>query len=153
MVTDSNRRVISLHDYLPYGEEIYAGQAGRANPFGAPDGTRQRFTGQERDGETTPHLDYFQARYYSAAQGRFLSPDPENAGSDPGDPQSWNGYTNAPVFTVYAMRNSIAHERSNSAIPLIIRTNAHTLLSETFSPKTVTPKVNAVIASSPNTRT
>ncbi len=31
------------------------------------------FTGKERDGETG--LDYFLARYYSAAQGRFTSPD------------------------------------------------------------------------------
>ena len=51
---------------------------------------RQRFTGQERDDETT--LDYFLARYYSGMQGRFGSPDPGNAGANPGDPQSWNGY-------------------------------------------------------------
>ena len=103
VVTDSLRRVISLHDYLPFGEEIGAGQAGRSTLFGASDGVHQRFTGQERDGETTPNLDYFQARYYSAEQGRFLSMDPENAGADPTDPQSWNGYANASVFTVYAM--------------------------------------------------
>jgi len=30
--------------------------------------------GKERDAETG--LDYFGARYYSAAQGRFVSPDP-----------------------------------------------------------------------------
>ena len=51
---------------------------------------RQRFTGQERDDDTT--LDYFLARYYSGTQGRFGSPDPGNAGANPGDPQSWNGY-------------------------------------------------------------
>ena len=34
---------------------------------------RQRFTGKERDAETG--LDYFGARYFSAAQGRFTSPD------------------------------------------------------------------------------
>ncbi len=48
------------------------------------------FTGQERDAETT--LDFFQARYYSAPQGRFTSPDPGNAGANLGDPQSWNVY-------------------------------------------------------------
>jgi RHS repeat-associated protein len=51
-----------------------------------------KFTGKERDGETG--LDYFGARYFSGAQGRFTSPDPENASgflySD--DPQSWNGF-------------------------------------------------------------
>jgi RHS repeat-associated protein len=47
------------------------------------------FTGKERDQETG--LDYFGARYLSAAQGRFMT-------SDPGpfiiaDPQSWNRYS------------------------------------------------------------
>jgi hypothetical protein len=36
----------------------------------------QRFTGKERDAETG--LDYFGARYFSGAQGRFTSPDPHN---------------------------------------------------------------------------
>ena len=40
-----------------------------------------------------PNLDYFYARYFNGEQGRFLSPDPENAGADPMDPQSWNGYS------------------------------------------------------------
>ncbi len=33
-----------------------------------------------------------QARYYSSTQGRFTSVDPENAGGDITNPQSWNGY-------------------------------------------------------------
>ena len=52
-----------------------------------------RFTGKERDVETG--LDYFEARYLSSAQGRFTSVDPENGGSNPYDPQSWNGYAYA----------------------------------------------------------
>jgi RHS repeat-associated protein len=48
------------------------------------------FTGQEHDAET--EFDFFQARYLSAAQQRFLSPDPFNAGADPLNPQSWNAY-------------------------------------------------------------
>jgi RHS repeat-associated protein len=48
------------------------------------------FTGKERDGESG--LDFFQARYYGAALGRFTSPDPMNAGADWYNPQSWNGY-------------------------------------------------------------
>ena len=47
-------------------------------------------TQQERDLETA--LDYFHARYYSATHGRFTSPDPEHAGSESANPQSWNGY-------------------------------------------------------------
>jgi RHS repeat-associated protein len=38
-----------------------------------------QFTGKERDAETG--LDYFLARYYSAAQGRFLSPDEFTGGA------------------------------------------------------------------------
>jgi RHS repeat-associated protein len=37
-------------------------------------------TGKERDAETG--LDYFLARYYSGAQGRFLSPDEFKGGPD-----------------------------------------------------------------------
>jgi RHS repeat-associated protein len=61
-----------------------------ANPAGAPDGFNPKFTGQVRDVESG--LDYFNARYYSPEQGRFVSADPGNAGSDPSDPQTWNGY-------------------------------------------------------------
>jgi RHS repeat-associated protein len=39
-----------------------------------------QFTGKERDAETG--LDYFGARYYSGAQGRFMSPDEFNGGPD-----------------------------------------------------------------------
>ena len=50
----------------------------------------QRFTAQIRDTETG--LDFFNAQYYTASMGRFNSVDPGNAGAEPGDPQSWNGY-------------------------------------------------------------
>jgi len=70
-------------------------QGGRttAQGYGTYDGIRQQFTSKERDNESG--LDYFGARYYSSAQGRFTSVDPENAGADPGDPQSWNSYAYA----------------------------------------------------------
>jgi RHS repeat-associated protein len=63
--------------------------------FATPDGTNPKYTGQQRDQETsTPgtSIDWFQVRYLSGAQGRFQSPDPGNAGADPSNPQSWNGY-------------------------------------------------------------
>lgn len=47
-------------------------------------------TGKERDSETG--LDYFGARYMSAAQGRFKSPDAPFADQHSDDPQSWNLY-------------------------------------------------------------
>jgi RHS repeat-associated protein len=57
-------------------------------------GPAQRFTGKERDAETG--LDYFSARYMSAAQGRFTSPDPLVLYSGvASDPQSWNKYAYA----------------------------------------------------------
>ena len=45
-------------------------------------------------------MDYFLARYYSSAQGRFTSVDPENAGASHGNPQSWNGYA-------YSLNNAL----------------------------------------------
>jgi RHS repeat-associated protein len=42
--------------------------------YGGADTTKQKFTGKERDTETG--LDYFGARYYSSAQGRFTTYDP-----------------------------------------------------------------------------
>jgi RHS repeat-associated protein len=55
-------------------------------------------TGKERDAETG--LDYFGAGYYSAAQGRFTSPDPVLSSARLWDPQSWNRY-------VYARNNPL----------------------------------------------
>jgi len=90
MVTDGQGQVVSRHDYLPFGEEIPAGNGGRTAQWGAADGVTQKFTGQERDQETD--LDFFHARYFSAAQHRVLSRDPMNAGVDLFNPQSWNAY-------------------------------------------------------------
>ena len=50
-----------------------------------------RSTGKERDAETG--LDYFGARYYSGAQGRFTSVDPIGIMKQKlMDPQQWNAY-------------------------------------------------------------
>lgn len=98
MVTDSAGAVKRRYDYFPFGEEIPAGVGGRTLAMGyqaGPDGFGPKFTGQYRDtlpDGTLTGYDYFNARYYSPAQGRFTSPDPGNAGADVGDPQSWNGY-------------------------------------------------------------
>jgi RHS repeat-associated protein len=48
------------------------------------------FPGKERDAETG--LDFFEARYYSSPQGRFMSPDEPLFDQSPEDPQSWNLY-------------------------------------------------------------
>jgi RHS repeat-associated protein len=66
---------VTRHDYLPFGEELFAGTGGRttAQGYAGGDGVRQQFTQKERDIETG--LDYFGARYYASTQGRFTSPD------------------------------------------------------------------------------
>jgi len=51
----------------------------------------EQFAGKERDAETGLH--HFGARYFSAAQGRFTSPDAPFLDQDPADPQSWNLYS------------------------------------------------------------
>jgi RHS repeat-associated protein len=80
MVTDANGQVIARYDYLPFGETWPADPS-------LPE-TRQ-FTGQERDANTG--FDYFSARYYASANGRFTTPD-DPAYIDPFDPQSTNRY-------------------------------------------------------------
>ncbi len=77
-----NAATVAESDYYPYGGEI---------PISGSDSNHYKFTGKERDAESG--LDNFGARYDAGALGRFMTPDPENAGADPGDPQSWNGYS------------------------------------------------------------
>jgi RHS repeat-associated protein len=90
MVTDQNANIIARHDYAPFGQEIPSGVGVRTSVWGPSDNVNQKFTAQERDAET--NLDFFQARYLSSGLGRFMSPDPGNAGADATNPQSWNGY-------------------------------------------------------------
>jgi len=92
VVTLADGRVKARHDYLPFGEEVFAGTSGRTATQGyVSDNTRQKFTGYERDGETG--LDYAQARYYASAQGRFTSPDPLLSSGRTENPQTWNRFT------------------------------------------------------------
>lgn len=83
---------VKRHDYLPFGEELYATQGSRTSALGySADSLRQKFTSYERDNETG--LDYAQARYYLSMQGRFASIDPLGASAIVSDPQSFNRYT------------------------------------------------------------
>jgi RHS repeat-associated protein len=84
---------VSRHDYLPFGDELFAGTGGRTTAQGYTNngGTRQKFTSKERDIETG--LDYFGARYYGSPQGRFTSTDPVTMTVDRlSDPQQINLY-------------------------------------------------------------
>jgi len=104
MIIDQTGSVgnIKRHDYLPYGEELWAGTSGRTSSMGyvAGDGVRQQFTEKERDVETGQ--DYFLARYYSSIHGRFTSTDPLMASAEPSLPQSWNRYS-------YVFNNPMAY--------------------------------------------
>jgi len=80
LVTTSAGVVDRCYDFLPFGEEIGNGTAGRTSScFGgavypaSADKISNKFTSKERDAETG--LDNFGARYMSSAQGRFTIPD------------------------------------------------------------------------------
>ena len=98
VVTAEDQSVLSRHDYLPFGEEIGAPLGNRDQASGVTgytasrtDGPAQKFTGKERDTESG--LDYFGARYFSGAGGRFTSADAPFADQRAADPQSWNRYS------------------------------------------------------------
>jgi RHS repeat-associated protein len=95
----TNSGVVERCDYAPFGEELGAGLDGRTTtahycnngyPTATPDATELKFTSKERDAETG--LDFFGARYYSGAQGRFTSIDPSRFSARQEDPQTWNRY-------------------------------------------------------------
>ena len=103
LVTDASQHVISRHDYLPFGEEVPQTYAGRtaALLFGGTDAVNQKFTAKERDAESG--LDYFGARYYGSALGRFTSPD----WSERPEPVPYADFSNPQSLNLYAyIRNN-----------------------------------------------
>jgi RHS repeat-associated protein len=66
LITDANGDVPPQQesDYYPYGGEI---------PISGNDSNHYKFTAKERDSES--NLDYFGARHYASATGRFMTPD------------------------------------------------------------------------------
>jgi RHS repeat-associated protein len=126
MIADATGSLAGMerHDYLPFGEEVPAGLGIREQKSGyGLDSSRQKFTGKERDDETS--LDWFgPGRYYGALQGRFASTDPLNLPSlmrqDPrkfeaviADPANWNGY-------VYAHNNPLSKQDPDGFLTIII---------------------------------
>jgi RHS repeat-associated protein len=85
ILTKLDKTAFDSIDFLPFGEQIAGGA-----------GTTHKFTDKERDPESG--LDYFGARYYSSAMGRFATPDwadkPTTVPySELSDPQSLNLYS------------------------------------------------------------
>ena len=86
--------LVECVDYLPFGDFLPNSTSGPRSGigcYGQSQAVTQLFTGKERDGETG--LDYFGARYFSGAQGRFTGPDEPLLDQDESDPQSWNLYS------------------------------------------------------------
>ena len=107
--------ILECYDYLPFGRLLSAADNERtpscyhSNPEAQlTSRLPQKFTGKERD-ETK--LDFFGARYYSAAQGRFLSVDPAMESADPPNPQSWNRYA-------YTFNNPLRYTDPDGRIPV-----------------------------------
>ena len=86
---DTSEQICYDADFYPYGGE---------NVFTNTCPQNYKFEGKERD-ETGN--DNFGARYYSSQWGRFMSPDPDNAGASLDSPQSWNAYS-------YVLNNPLA---------------------------------------------
>ncbi len=98
ITTDSLGKVVSRRDFMPFGEEIARASYGS-------DLVRRKFTGYERDTETS--LDYAKARMHSYNLGRFTSPDPIMMSKERlPDPQSINLY-------VYARNNPLKYVDPN----------------------------------------
>ena len=113
LVTDAEGAPKRRTDYHPFGGEINPGYGNRnsVDGYATTDEFNLKFTGKERDYESGLHLDYFGARYYAGAQGRFTSPDQPFADQSAPNPQSWNlyGYTrnNPLAFVDYDGRGAV----------------------------------------------
>jgi RHS repeat-associated protein len=98
MVTDGSGNVNECYDFLPFGRMLTGSDHSRSSvgcypssPTSYTSDLSEKFTGQQRD---EIQLDYFQARYLSAAQGRFSTADTLMARSEwLSDPQRWNLYS------------------------------------------------------------
>jgi RHS repeat-associated protein len=80
-ITNASGTIEKQSDYYPFGGEVVVAGS---------DPNTYKFTGKVRDSETGN--DYFGARYYSDATGRWISPDRPFADQHPANPQSWNLY-------------------------------------------------------------
>jgi RHS repeat-associated protein len=127
------------------------------------EGRRSRSTGKERDAETG--LDFFEARYFSGAQGRFTSPDPFNIitraeNQDQfetylSQPQNWNAYVytwNNPLRytdptgeSVYVIAYTVGNESGDEEFKRVAETRANEIRNaKGFDPKKDTVLVRGI---------
>ena len=148
VVTKADANVKARYDYLPFGEEIDTNHGSRSlvTGYGASDETRQKFTQKERDNESG--LDYFGARYYSSAQGRFTSVDVSMESGRPIRPQSWKRYA-------YVLNNPVRlidpdglqdRDPNKPRVVVIIFGGGNTLLSASGSKGSGTTRVVNMVA-------
>jgi len=81
ITTNSFGEIKARRDFLPYGEELYAGLGGRSTNqkySSSTDDARKKFATYQRDTETG--LDFAQSRYYSPMNGRFILSNPTPTG-------------------------------------------------------------------------
>ncbi|MGE3467243.1 MAG: RHS repeat-associated core domain-containing protein [Pyrinomonadaceae bacterium] len=119
VITDGNGQVESRRDFMPFGEELYADgtyrtTAAKYSTTGF-DAVRQRFTGYQRDEETS--LDFAEARYYKNSHGRFTAVDPLLASGKSADPQTFNRY-------VYVLNLPLVLIDPNGEFPITIHVRA-----------------------------
>lgn len=102
VITNGSGQVESRRDFMPFGEELFADGTYRTTAAKysttGQDAVRQRFTGYQRDAETS--LDFAEARYYQNAHGRFTAVDPLLASGKSANPQTFNRY-------VYGLNNPV----------------------------------------------
>lgn len=95
-ISDQNGNKVWEADYKPFGEE---------HAITSSIGNNRRFIGKEKDPETG--LNYFVARYLSAASGRFLTPDPVRAINP------YSGRINAQILADPQRHNTYAYSLNN----------------------------------------
>ena len=101
VITNQLGQVISRRDFMPFGENLFAGIGGRTSvlKYGlSSDDVKQKFTGYQKDDETS--LDFAEERMYNSQFGRFTAVDPLISSGRPEIPQTWNRY-------VYCLNNPI----------------------------------------------
>jgi len=108
----------AVYQSLPFGDGY------NWNTTTGDDPTENQFTGKERDTESGN--DYFLARYYNSASGRFLSPDWDAKSDDPvpyaklDNPQTLNLYA-------YVGNNPVARMDADGHSTLTFDGEAHTV--------------------------
>jgi RHS repeat-associated protein len=103
VITNATGQVTSRRDFLPFGEELTVNVGNRSanQQYGTTDGIRQKFTGYQKDTETS--LDFAEARMYENRFGRFTAVDPLLASGKSANPQTFNRYSytsNHPIWRV-----------------------------------------------------